>query len=54
MYCLNTILLNPKNFSKNFCEYIRIENRNYKNQDIGRKYLKKVKNNQLLKVKNSL
>ena len=54
MYCLNTILFNHKHFSKNFCEYISIENLNYKNEGIGRKYFKKVQNNQLLMVKNSI
>ena len=42
------------NFSKNFREYIRIEKIDYKNENIEKKYFKNMKNNQFLKVKNSL
>ena len=39
------------NFSKNFREYIRMENLDYKNENIERKYLEHMQNNQFLKVK---
>ena len=42
------------NFSKKFCEYIRIENIDYKNENIERENLENMQNNQFLKVKNSL
>ena len=42
------------NFSKKFSEYIRIEKLDYKNENIEKKYFKNIKNNQFLKVKNSL
>ena len=41
-------------FSKHFCEYIRMETLNSKNKNIERKYLKNMRKNQFLKVKNSL
>ena len=31
-----------------------MENKDYKNEDIGRKYLQNMQNSQILKVKNSL
>ena len=37
-----------------FREYIKMENPNYKNQNIERKYLNNMQKNQFLKVKNSL
>ena len=37
-----------------FHEYIRMENRGYKNEDVERKYLRNMQNNQFLRVKNSL
>ena len=42
------------NFSKNFCEYIRMGNQDYKNENIERKYLENMQYNQFLRVKNSL
>ena len=36
------------------CEYIRVENLNYKNENIERKYLNRMQNDQFLKVNNSL
>ena len=41
-------------FSKSFCEYIRMEKLDYKNENIDRKYLEKIWINQFLKVKNNL
>ena len=43
----------PKVFNF-FLEYIRMENPNYKNENIERKYLNIMRKNQFLKVKNSL
>ena len=40
--------------SKSASEYLRMENPSYKNHNIDRKYLKNVRKNQFLKVKNSL
>ena len=51
---MNTLFFGFINFSKHFCEYIRMENKDYKNKDIGRKYLQNMRNSQILKVKNSL
>ena len=51
---LNTIFFNLKKFFKNFREYIRMENLDYKNENIERKFLEYMQNNQFLKVKNSL
>ena len=51
---MNTLFFGFINFSKHFCEYIRKENKDYKNKDIGRKYLQNMRNSQILKVKNSL
>ena len=42
------------NFWKNFRKYIRMENRNYKNELIERKYLENMLNNQFWRVKDSL
>ena len=55
-YLKNNILvyLCFKKFSIIFCEYIRMENSNYKNKNIEIKYLKYIWKNLLLKVKNSL
>ena len=36
------------------CEYIRVENLNYKNENIERKYLNSMQKDQFLKVNNSL
>ena len=51
---MNTLFFGFINFSKHFCEYITMENKDYKNEDIGRKYLQNMRNSQILKVKNSL
>ena len=42
------------NFSKSFHEYIWMENQDYKNKNIKRKYRKNMRNNQFLKVESSL
>ena len=42
------------NFWKNFRKYIRMENQNYKNEFIERKYLENMRNNQFWRVKDSL
>ena len=34
-----------------FHEYIRMENLGYKNEDVERKYLRNMQNNQFLRVK---
>ena len=39
---------------KKICEYIRMENLDYKNEYIERKYLENTLDNQFLKAKNSL
>ena len=41
-------------FSKDSCEYIRMENLDYENKNIERRYLENMRNYQLLKIKNSL
>ena len=41
-------------FQKNFCEYIRMENPGYKNENINRKYLNNMWKNEFVKVRNSL
>ena len=41
-------------FFFNFREYLGMENQNYKNENIERKYLNNMRNNQCLNVKNSL
>ena len=51
---LNIISYAFKSFSKNFGEYIRMENPSYKNGNIERKYLNDTWRNQFIKVKNSL
>ena len=51
---MNTLFFGFINFSNIFCEYIRIENQDYKNENIERKYIENIQNNQFLKVKNSL
>ena len=38
---------------KNFCWYIRMENLNYKDKNINKKYFKNIQKNQFLKVNNS-
>ena len=43
-----------KNFSKDFIEYIRIENPSYKNENVERKYLNNMQKSPFLKVKKSL
>ena len=43
-----------KNISKNFGEYIMMENSNYKSKIIETKYLKNMQKNQYLKIKNIL
>ena len=50
----NTIFFVLKNFWKNFCEYERMENPSYKNENIEKEYLNNVPKSQILKVKNSL
>ena len=42
------------NLWKNFCDYIRMKNQDYKNENIERKYSENMWNNQFLKVKNSM
>ena len=54
MNCFKYNVLGFQKFSKNVCEYIRVENLNYKNKDIERKYLENMWNIQLLKIKNRL
>ena len=51
---LTKLFLIGQNFSKNFCEYITMENLDYKNENIERKYLENMQDNQFLKVKHSL
>ena len=51
---LTKLFLICQNFSKNFREYITMENLDYKNENIERKYLENMQNNQFLKVKHSL
>ena len=41
-------------FILNFRKYIKMENPNYKNKNIERKYLSNMRKNEFLKVKNSL
>ena len=48
------MFFNFKNFSKNFREYIRMENLDYKNKNVDRRYLNNLQNNQFLKVKNTV
>ena len=43
-----------KDFSENFCKYIRIQNSNYKDENFERKCINIMRKNQFLKVKNSL
>ena len=43
-----------KNFSKNFRENIRMQNQDYTEKNIEKKYLENMHNYQFLKVKNSL
>ena len=43
-----------KDFSENFCKYIRIKNSNYKDENFERKCINIMRKNQFLKVKNSL
>ena len=52
--CFKYNVLGFQKFSKKVCEYIRVENLNYKNKDIERKYLENMWNIQLLKIKNRL
>ena len=54
---MNTFFFGFIIFSKAFREYIRIEKQGYKNEtneSNERKYLKNMRNNQFLRVKNSL
>ena len=44
------MLFDLKTFFKNFREYIKNENLDYKNEDIERKYIKNMQNKQLLMV----
>ena len=41
-------------FSTNFCEYIRMENKGFKNENNERKYSENMRNNQFLSVRNSI
>ena len=50
---LNTIFC-FHNYSKIFCEYIRLEHQDFKNENIEKKYIENMQNNQFLRVKNSL
>ena len=43
-----------ESFLKNFREYLRMENSNYKSENIEAKYLNNMRKNRFLKVKNSL
>ena len=45
------MFFNLKNFSKHFCKYIRMENLDYKNENIERKYSKNMGKKQ---IKNNL
>ena len=51
---MNTLFFGFMNFSKVFSEYIRMKNQDYQNENIERKYLENIWNNQFLQVKNSL
>ena len=51
MNCFKYNIFVFKTFYKNFREYIRTKNLNYKNENIKRKYLSNVQRNKLLKVK---
>ena len=51
MNCFKYNIFVFKTFYKNFREYIRTKNPNYKNEIIKRKYLSNVQRNKLLKVK---
>ena len=51
---MNTLFFGFMNFSKVFWEYIRMKNEDYQNENIERKYLENIWNNQFLQVKNSL
>ena len=53
MNCLKHLFFVSKNFIF-FCQHIRIENQNYKNENTERKYLRIMRKKQFLKVKNSL
>ena len=51
---MNTLFFGFMDFSKRFCEYIRMKNQDYQNENIERKYLENIWNNPFLQVKNSL
>ena len=51
---MNTLFFGFMNFSKHFCEYIRMKNQGFENENIDRKNLENMWNNQFLLVKNSL
>ena len=51
---LNAIFFVFKNFSKNFHEYIRMEDSTYKNENIDKKFLINMWKNQFLKINISL
>ena len=51
---MNTLFFGFMDFSKLFCEYIRMKNQDYQNENIERKYLENIWNNPFLQVKNSL
>ena len=51
---MNTLFFGFMNFSKTFCEYIRMKNQGYENENIERKDLENMRYNQFLQVKNSL
>ena len=53
-FVLNIIFSVFKNFWKFFCEYIRMENPNYKNENIEKKHLNNMQKNQFLKIKKNL
>ena len=51
---MNMLFFGFINLWKNFCDYIRTKNQDYKNENIERKYSENMWNNQFLKVKNSM
>ena len=42
---MNTLFFGFINFSKYFCEYIRMGNQDYKDKNVERKYLENIQNN---------
>ena len=50
---LNTLFFVFINFTKSFCEYIRMENQGNNNENIESKYLQNMQNKTYLKIKKS-